>query len=159
VFHSGDAGYNWTASSTPIASGNASSGIFSIAVWDKALVVVGGDYRDPDRPFHVAAYSQDAGKTWTLAARQPGGFRSAVAWIDGATLAAAGPNGEDISKDGGIHWKHTDSLNLNALAILDIFHGWAVGPTGAIAQMENRNEYQIRDEREPRSDGVAQQAH
>jgi photosystem II stability/assembly factor-like uncharacterized protein len=157
VFHSGDAGYTWTVSSTPIASGNASSGIFSIAVWDKALVVVGGDYRDADRRYRVAAYSQDAGKTWTLAAQQPGGFRSAVAWIDGAMLAAVGPNGEDISEDGGIHWKHTDSLNLNALAILDVSHGWAVGPTGAIVQMENRKEYRIRDERAPRSDAAAWQ--
>jgi hypothetical protein len=107
----------------------------------------------------VAAYSQDAGKTWTLAAQQPGGFRSAVAWVDGVTLAAAGPNGEDISEDGGIHWKHTDSLNLNALAILDVSNGWAVGPTGAIAQMENRKEYQIRDQREPESDAAVQQAH
>jgi photosystem II stability/assembly factor-like uncharacterized protein len=157
VFHSGDAGYSWTVNSTPIVSGNASSGIFSIAVWDKALVIVGGDYKDPDRPYRVAAYSQDAGKTWTLAAQQPGGFRSAVAWVDRATLAAAGPNGEDISEDGGIHWKHTDSLNLNALAVLDVWHGWAVGAKGAIAQMENRKEYQIRDEREPGRAAVARQ--
>jgi photosystem II stability/assembly factor-like uncharacterized protein len=159
VFHSSDGGYTWTVNSTPIASGNASSGIFSIAVWDKALVIVGGDYKDPERPYRVAAYSQDAGKTWTLAAQQPGGFRSVVAWIDGVTLAAAGPNGEDISEDGGIHWKHTDSLNLNALAILDVSDGWAVGPKGSIALMENRKEYQIRDEREPGSDAAARQGH
>jgi photosystem II stability/assembly factor-like uncharacterized protein len=159
VFHSSDAGYSWSVNSTPIVSGNASSGIFSIAVRDAALVVVGGDYKDVGNPSRVAAYSQDAGKTWTLAAQQPGGFRSAVGWIDGATLAAAGPNGEDISEDGGIHWKHTDSVNLNALAILDVRQGWAVGPKGAIAQMENRKEYQIRDEREPGSDRVVQQGH
>ncbi len=159
VFHSSDVGYSWTVNSTPIVSGNASSGIFSIAVRDAALVVVGGDYKDVGNPNRVAAHSQDAGKTWTLAAQQPGGFRSAVAWIDGATLAAAGPNGEDISEDGGIHWKRTDSLNLNALAILHVGHGWAVGPKGAIAQMENRKEYQIRDEREPGSAAVAEQGH
>ena len=120
---------------------------------------MGGDYKDPERPYRVAAYSQDAGKTWTLAAQQPGGFRSAVAWVDGVTLAAVGPNGEDISEDGGIHWKHTDSLNLNALAILDIWDGWAVGPEGAIAQMKNREQYQIRDERGPGSDAAAQKGH
>jgi hypothetical protein len=75
------------------------------------------------------------------------------------TLAAAGPNGEDISEDGGIHWKHTDSLNLNALAILDVSDGWAVGPKGSIALMENRKEYQIRDEREGGSDAAARQGH
>ena len=159
VFHSSDAGDSWTVNSTPIVSGNASSGIFSIAVHDNAVVIVGGDYKDPNRPDRVAAYSQDAGKTWTLAAQQPGGFRSAVAWVDGVTLAAVGPNGEDISEDGGIHWKHTDSLNLNALAILDIWDGWAVGPEGAIAQMKNREQYQIRDERGPGSDAAAQKGH
>jgi photosystem II stability/assembly factor-like uncharacterized protein len=159
LFHSSDAGHSWTVNGTPLVSGNASAGIFSIAVHDQAAVIVGGDYKDPDRAYRVAAYSQDAGKTWTLAAQQPGGFRSAVAWVDAVTLAAAGPNGEDISEDGGIHWKHTDSLNLNALAILDVSHGWAVGPTGAIAQMENRKEYQIRDERMPGRDPAVQQAH
>ena len=159
LFHSSDAGYSWIVNNTPIVSGNASSGIFSIAIGDKSMVIVGGDYKDPGRSYRVAAYSHDAGKTWTLAAQQPGGFRSAVAWVDGAMLAAAGPNGEDISEDGGIHWKHTDSLNLNALAILDTSHGWAVGPNGAIAQMENRKQYLIRDERQPRSDAAARQAH
>src|SRR5580658_651177 len=159
VFHSSDAGYSWTVNSTPIVSGTASSGIFSIAVHDKAAVIVGGDYKDPGRPYRVAAYSQDAGKTWTRAARPPGGFRSAVAWVDGVTLAAIGPNGEDISEDGGIHWKHTDSLNLNALAVLDISHGWAVGPKGAIAQMKNREQHQIRNARDPGSDMGAQQGH
>jgi photosystem II stability/assembly factor-like uncharacterized protein len=159
LFHSSDAGNTWMVNSTPIVSGNASSGIFSIAIRDKAMVIVGGDYQDVGNANRVAAYSQDAGKTWTLAAQQPGGFRSAVAWVDGATLAAAGPNGEDISEDGGIHWKHTDSLNLNALAILDVGHGWAVGPKGAIAQMEYRKKYQIRDQREPGNNAAAQRGH
>ena len=55
--------------------------------------VVGGDYKDQNRPYRVAAYSQDQGKTWRLASRQPGGYRSAVVSIDGATLAALGPSG------------------------------------------------------------------
>ena len=148
VFHSPDHGRSWTVTETPIVHGNASSGIFSIAFHGEQVVVVGGDYKDPNRPDRVAAYSQDGGKTWTLAAQQPGGYRSAVAWVDGVTLAAVGPNGEDVSEDGGVHWKHTDSLNLNALAIQDIWHGWAVGPNGTIAQMKNREEYQIRYERE-----------
>jgi photosystem II stability/assembly factor-like uncharacterized protein len=148
VFHSPDHGRSWTVTETPIVHGNASSGIFSIAFHGEQVVVVGGDYKDPNRPDRVAAYSQDGGKTWTLAAQQPGGYRSAVAWVDGVTLAAVGPNGEDVSEDGGVHWKHTDSLNLNALAIQDIWHGWAVGPNGTIAQMKNREEYQVRYERE-----------
>ena len=98
--------------------------------------MVGGDYKAPQPQARHGAYSSDGGKTWKLAAQQPGGYRSAVAWVDGVTLAAVGPSGEDVSEDGGMHWKNTDSLNLNALAILDIWHGWAVGLNGTIAQYE-----------------------
>ena len=137
LFHSSDAGYSWTVGDTPIVSGNASSGIFSIAAWDKALVIVGGDYKDAGNPRGVAAYSADQGKTWKLAERQPGGFRSAVARINEKYLVAVGPNGEDVSDDDGAHWKHTDFLNLNALAVLRYDYAWAVGPNGTIARLKS----------------------
>jgi photosystem II stability/assembly factor-like uncharacterized protein len=137
LFQSSDAGYSWSVGSTPIVSGNASSGIFSIAVWDKALVIVGGDYRDPNNRNHVAAYSADEGKTWKLAEQQPGGFRSAVMRINETYLIAVGPNGEDVSDDGGAHWRQTDSLNLNALAVLPTDDAWAVGPNGTVARLKS----------------------
>jgi photosystem II stability/assembly factor-like uncharacterized protein len=145
VFHSADLGKTWSAMETPIASGSASSGIFSISS-TTFLNVVGGDYQDPKRPYRVAAYSQDQGKTWQLAPQQPGGYRSAVVSIDGATLAALGPSGEDVSDDFGVHWKHTDSLDLNAAFVLDIRNGWAVGAKGTIARLINRQEYLIRND-------------
>lgn len=141
VFHSPDAGKSWSVAETPIAHGNASSGIFSIARSGDTVVIVGGDYKDPDGTEHTAAYSLDDGKTWKLATQQPGGYRSAVAWIDGVTLAAVGSNGEEISEDGGVHWKHTDSVDLSALVIVDHFNGWAVGPKGTIARMTNPKVY------------------
>jgi photosystem II stability/assembly factor-like uncharacterized protein len=143
LFHSGDGGYSWTVSTTPIASGNASSGIFSISARWEALVVVGGDYRDPNNPRRVAAYSTDQGKTLRLAEQQPGGYRSAVARIDEKSLIAVGPNGEDITYDDGAHWKHTDSLNLNALTIFGGY-GWAVGPGGTIARLKPPTSYILR---------------
>jgi photosystem II stability/assembly factor-like uncharacterized protein len=144
VFHSSDAGYSWAVNSAPIVSGNASSGIFSIAVWDKALIVVGGDYKDPGSSRGVAAYSADQGKTWKLAEKQPGGFRSAVARIDEKSLLAVGPNGEDYSDDGGVHWGQTDSLNLNALKVLRYDLAWAVGPNGTIARLKSSPIYILR---------------
>ncbi len=146
VFHSTDLGKTWSAVETPIANGNASSGIFSISSTTFAVNVVGGDYKDPNRPYRVAAYSKDQGKTWRLAAQPPGGYRSAVASIDGATLAAVGPNGEDVSDDFGVHWKHTDSLDLNAVFVLDIQNAWAVGAKGTIARLVNRKQYLIRND-------------
>lgn len=138
VFHSSDEGLSWAVARTSIVQGNASSGIFALAFdGNNRLIAIGGDYKQPEYSERVAAYSVDSGKTWQLAAKQPGGFRSAVAYLDNGRWIAAGPGGEDISTDGGVHWKHTDSLNLNALFILDIHHGWAVGAKGTIARFVN----------------------
>src|SRR5260370_2336793 len=137
VFHSADSGRSWTVAETPIAHSNASSGIFSITRGDeKDIVVVGGDYQDPKRASAVAAYSHDEGKTWQLSEPQPGGYRSSVACWDDALCVAIGPNGEDVSvsKVSAAIWKPTDSLNLNAVTILDIENGCAVGPKGTIAR-------------------------
>jgi photosystem II stability/assembly factor-like uncharacterized protein len=143
-FHSPDLGQTWTISETPIASGNASSGIFSIGMGDdNRMFAVGGDYKAPSRPYHVAAYSLDEGKTWKLAAQQPRGYRSAIAHIDDGRWVTVGPNGEDVTNDYGVHWKHTDSLSLNAVAIMDIWTGWAVGPNGTIARFVNHFNYLV----------------
>ncbi len=150
IFRSDDLGRTWTAVETPIAAGNASSGIFSLARDEDRIVAVGGDYKNPSRPFQAAAFSVDGGKAWQLASEQPGGYCSAVAQIDGGWWVAVGPNGEDFSNDYGAHWKRTDSLNLNSVALLDIFTGWAVGPNGTIARFVNHKQYEIHY-RHPRS--------
>lgn len=138
VFHSSDSGLTWTVVRTPIVQGNPSSGIFALAFdGNSRLIAVGGDYKQPDYSERVAAYSADNGRTWQLAAKQPGGFRSAVAYLDNGRWVAAGPAGEDISTDGGVHWKHSDSLNLNAFFILDVRGGWGVGDKGKVARFAN----------------------
>ena len=154
VFHSGDSGRTWTATETPIAHGNASSGIFSITQGDgKSLLIVGGDYQDPKRTTAVAAYSSDDGMTWQLSEQQPGGYRSSVACIEDALCMAIGTTGEDATisvaiATTGEHarvrnvspaiWSPTGALNLNAMAILDFQFGWAVGPQGTIARLINQ---------------------
>jgi photosystem II stability/assembly factor-like uncharacterized protein len=138
VFHSTDSGLTWTAARTPVLQGNPSSGAFSLGFdGDKHLIALGGDYKEPDNPDRVSAYSMDGGLTWQLAGRQPSGFRSAVAHVHEGYWVAIGPTGEDITNDGGIHWKHTDSLNLNAVIVLDSGTGWAVGARGTIARLIN----------------------
>jgi photosystem II stability/assembly factor-like uncharacterized protein len=138
VFHSGDSGLTWTVSETPIAHGNASSGIFSIASTNgNQVVVVGGDYQDPKRASAVAAYSNDKGKTWQLSTQRPGGYRSSVAHAKDSLVVAVGPNGEDVSDDFGEHWKHTGTLNLNAVSNLLGHIAWGVGPNGTIGRFFN----------------------
>jgi photosystem II stability/assembly factor-like uncharacterized protein len=135
VFCSSDRGRTWTVSATPISSANASSGIFSIAARGHSVVIIGGDYKNLTGADHSAAYSLDAGATWSLTKSGPGGFRSAVAFLDSSTLIAVGPSGEEISRDRGMHWTPTGSLSLNAVAALDSHQVWAVGPKGTIARL------------------------
>ena len=140
VFHSPDGGLSWTVARTPIVQGNPSSGIFALAFdGNSRLIAIGGDYKQPDYSERVAAYSADKGNAWQLAAKQPSGFRFAVAYLENGRWIAAGPGGEDVSTDGGAHWKHTDSLNLNALTILGADDAWAVGAKGTIAHFVNHD--------------------
>jgi photosystem II stability/assembly factor-like uncharacterized protein len=132
VFHSVNLGQTWTVSDTPLAAGNASSGVFSIVHSKDTIVVVGGDYKNPSQTVGVAAYSSDEGATWHLASVPPGGYRSGVAIVGGPILYAAGPTGADVSSDGGDTWRHFNNLNLNAVAILDISNMWAAGAHGTI---------------------------
>jgi photosystem II stability/assembly factor-like uncharacterized protein len=136
VFRSTDMGRTWAVFATPIVSGKASSGIFSIVRKGNSVVAVGGDYQETGRPDRAAAYSLDRGVTWRLSGSPVGGFRSALVFLDAATVIAVGPTGEDISHDGGASWAPAGSLNFNAVAAFDSRQAWAVGPKGAIAHYQ-----------------------
>src|SRR5450432_243231 len=112
VFHSADLGKSWTVVVTPILSGKAPEGIFSLARNGNALVAVGGDYQLPDRAERTAAYSLDQGKSWQLVKNGPKGYRSAVVMTENGFIAA-GPSGAEISKDGNV-WTPAGAMNLNA---------------------------------------------
>ena len=81
VFHSVDLGQTWRVSETPILSGKASQGIFSIVRAGDTVVVVGGDYSEPKAGEKTAAYSNDEGKSWHLAERMPTGYRSGCRYV------------------------------------------------------------------------------
>jgi photosystem II stability/assembly factor-like uncharacterized protein len=138
VFHSTDLGQTWTVSETPVLSGKASEGIFSIVRAGDTVVVVGGDYEKPNAGEKTAAYSSDEGKTWQLAEQLPVGFRSAVDTFD-AGFVAVGLNGAETSRD-GIRWTPIDSPGLNAVTFIN-GKGWAVGPKGLAAQFVDQTEY------------------
>jgi photosystem II stability/assembly factor-like uncharacterized protein len=138
MFHSKDRGRSWTAAETPMASGNASSGIFSVACNGHSIVAVGGDYKDPTGATRVAIYSQDSGATWHLSEQEPGGYRSAVVSDSHGNFFAVGPNGTDVSRDGGVHWKSLDVQNFNTASFAD-GEGWAAGTKGTIARLKTRD--------------------
>ena len=142
VFASHDFGKTWTVMETPVVSGNASSGIFSLFCDERTIVAVGGDYQDPTRAYKNAAISRDGGKTWELATQPPGGYRSAVGKYAGG-FVAVGPTGTETSVD-GLRWKSIGKVNLNAIG--SIFLGgesWAVGPHGIVAEFLDQTKYEI----------------
>jgi photosystem II stability/assembly factor-like uncharacterized protein len=81
VFRSNDGGLTWKVADTPIMTGVASAGIFSLALSDeKNGVAVGGDYRKEGDTGGNLAFTTDGGATWTMkGATRLRAFRSAVA--------------------------------------------------------------------------------
>ncbi len=81
VFHSSDRGQTWQVFDTPITHGPDSAGIFSIAFRDANHgVIAGGDYKHPDLDGPNLAFTNDAGKTWTVSKIKPQSYYSAVAY-------------------------------------------------------------------------------
>jgi photosystem II stability/assembly factor-like uncharacterized protein len=143
VFHSADAGRTWKTAEVPLAKGNESSGAFSVAVDDKTIVVVGGNYREPGNSDSAAAYSQDGGAAWRAAEGRASGFRSAVAMFERGSYVAVGTDGTDISTDSGAHWKHADSVSLNALTPYGMHGMWGAGAKGTVARFHNPLQHEI----------------
>jgi photosystem II stability/assembly factor-like uncharacterized protein len=108
-----------------------SAGAFSVATSPGTMVAVGGDYRKPDVSTGTAAFSTDGGQHWTASTTPPHGYRSSVAYDPPhKTWIAAGPNGTDISTDGGRNWRSFTGGNWNALSL-----PFVVGPNGRIARL------------------------
>src|ERR1700733_4556506 len=131
VLRTNDLG-TWQSAQTPLASGNDSSGVFSLAFRDqKHGIAVGGDYRKPEETTGTAAYSSDGGEHWSAARKLPHGYRSAVAWdAKDQAWITVGSNGSDISYDDGETWQWLDGGNWNALSL-----PWAVGLNGQIGKL------------------------
>ena len=63
--------------------------------------------------------TSDGGRTWTLPnGKPPAGYRSAVAYVPGAsqpTVVAVGPTGSDLSTDGGESWSPLGTMGFHAV--------------------------------------------
>ena len=133
VFNTADRGKTWRVTETPVAAGNESSGIFSIALGDDGIgILAGGDYRRPGDTVGTVARTTDGGQTWRLAGKMTP-FCSAVARV-GNRWFAVGTAGAHESLDGGENWRLVDRGNHNAVAFAKDGVGWAVGPKGSVVR-------------------------
>jgi photosystem II stability/assembly factor-like uncharacterized protein len=138
VLRTEDAGGTWAVSTTPVPGG-PTAGIFSIAFRDALHgIIVGGDYKKETQALSNAAVSEDGGATWTVV-RPPGGFRSAVTYVEAVGLrrvVAVGPSGGDQSWDGGERWTLLPHKGFHAVAFPRRSRvGWAVGEGGLVARI------------------------
>ncbi len=139
VFHSIDGGGSWTVAPTPVRGDGAAAGIFSLAFADGLTgVAVGGDYSKPADAAHNIAVTADGGRSWTVPAGAPAGYRSAVLYLaDDKAWIATGTSGSDVSFDDGQTWRTFDAVGYNALGAAD-GTVLAVGPKGRIAVLRMR---------------------
>ena len=129
-----------------LANGETAGG-FSIASRsdgpNQIIVAVGGDYKLPARSEGSAATcsgDRDGNLSCRASERNPGGFRSAVAYDAAAKVwIAVGPNGTDISTDDGKTWR---ALKPTAGESVGADQKWnalslpfAVGPEGRIGKL------------------------
>ncbi len=140
VFISSDNGASWSYVDSPLESGAGTNGIFSIAMKnDKKGIIVGGDYEKEDQAKTNAALTADGGKTWKLIDTQkPSGFRECIKYLPASDIViTVGPNGSDISYNGGKSFKRFASyMGLHTLAVSPDGRGcWAAGREGKIVKL------------------------
>lgn len=142
VWRSEDRGRHWEHAPSGLLDGPASAGGFSVAFIDKRRgITVGGDHKAETSAAGTAAVSSDGGKTWlSVTARGPGGFREAVAFVQGTKpqiAIAVGPSGSDYSLDLGRTWTPiAGQAGFHSLSLAGRGRtGWAVGRNGLIARL------------------------
>lgn len=142
VFYSGDFGKSWKILETPMIAGEDSTGIFSLAFQDSQKgFAVGGDYTKESEGERNALVTTDGGKSWSVLRKGEASvfsFRSCIRYLgDQKSLMAVGPDGCDVSRDGGKTWKafgekgfHTFGFGGTMKAI------WAAGSEGRVARLK-----------------------
>ena len=136
VFHTTDRGKTWKAYETPMISGKASAGIFSLAFLNKDQgVAVGGDYAEEKRILNNISTTADGGRSWQLVDGHQVAYRSCVRAVNDRFIVA-GPTGTDISYDLGRSWRRIDSTGYHVISVGNSPRAvWAAGTGGRVAKL------------------------
>ena len=144
IFYSEDGGENWRTADAPVKSGNASSGVFSLAFKDELNgVAVGGDYKNDKDSSGNCAITDDGGLSWQAVDKnQPSGYRSCVAWNgQDKFYLTTGTSGTDYSFDNGKSWAPVDSRSFNSIGFSKKDGScFMVGDNGVIARVTFKQE-------------------
>lgn len=109
IYYSADRGNNWEVYETPIISGEATQGIYTLDFFSQEVgMAMGGDYTAPDVMKGNKALTEDGGRTWKLVAdgNLPG-YTSCVQFVpdsQGEELAAVSYSGISYTNNRGVNW-------------------------------------------------------
>jgi photosystem II stability/assembly factor-like uncharacterized protein len=138
VFHSTDYGHTWTVARTTIPPNADGGGVFSLAMRTRTSgIAVGGNFLDEDNGRRMTSRTSDGGATWYRGGNV-GGYRSGVDWVPfSKTAVAVGPNGTDVSTDGGRTWTPIGRTGFHAVQCVGTLSTmcWASGPDGMIGKL------------------------
>jgi len=106
LFSSDDYGKSWKIIDTPILQGGSNTGIFSFDfINDSKGIIVGGDYKKDSLTTDHVFFTANTGVQWQQPVVPTRGYRECVQFLNETTAVATGPNGIDITHDGGLHWQ------------------------------------------------------
>jgi photosystem II stability/assembly factor-like uncharacterized protein len=128
--------------SIPIIKGKETTGANSIDVMDKysrkggqTLMIVGGDFNNPNSDSLNCVYSTNRGRTWQTPKTAPHGYRSSVEYLSKRHAITCGINGVDYTIDGGKNWKWISKESFNVCRIAkDGSAIFLAGPNGKIGK-------------------------
>ncbi|MFD2697718.1 WD40/YVTN/BNR-like repeat-containing protein [Mesonia sediminis] len=135
VYFTNDKGATWKAYDTPIVSGKATQGIYSVDFYNEDLgVIVGGDYTQPNQMHNNKAITFDGGKSWQVISDQAlPGYKSCIKFIPnsgGQEMVAVGFTGIAYSSDFGKTWKQLSDEGFYTLSFLNEYTAYAAGKGG-----------------------------
>lgn len=134
---------NGEAYDLPILKGKETTGANSLTVWDeythntgKHIVVVGGDFNNPDSTNMNCLISHNKGKSWQTPNVPPHGYRSCVEYLSKSNLVTCGLTGVDYSIDGGKNWKWISKTGFHTCQFAKFGTSvFLVGNNGRIAKL------------------------
>ncbi len=137
ILHSSDYGQSWSIIPTPMISGEASTGNFSLAFANDLFgIAVGGDYTKEEEGTDNIIFTENGGESWQLLKSADLDFRSAIQYAEG-TFITVGPSGSEYSSDRGQSWQSIEGPGFHTLSIgvggLDAV--WAAGREGRIGKL------------------------
>ena len=131
IFVTRDRGKHWSVQRSTIPAA-AAGGVFSMAFRSGHGIAVGGDFEAEDNGAKMSAVSR-GGRMWRSSG-DLSGYRSGVDWRTADMAIAVGPNGSDVSRDGGKTWEQFSQLDLDAVQCVS-GTCWGSGPKGTVVRL------------------------